>query len=177
MLTSRNDSWVRWCALFALTLYLPCALSCSHWEPMPIRDLEATSGTLSGKRVRFYEPGHTWDILVQQVEYPMVRGPKYKEAKSQLYEVDLRNITGIEIYHFDGTKTFFAVTGILALTILVIAIIVAATDSPSEPATSGSGSSCPTLYVRGPNGTLQSASRTPAPRSARCSETTCCPCR
>lgn len=151
MLAFRYSAFWRSCAAVTLILFL--FLSCSKWEHVSVDQVEADYGTtILDKHVRFHAAnGSMWDVKVLGVDFPIVTGTLWKDKTGATVEVDLRQITQIDVYGIDGTKTTLLVV-FLALSVVVLIAAIAASEEKSSPPPS-SGSSCPIVYVRAPDAT------------------------
>jgi hypothetical protein len=83
-------------------------------------------------------------MIVGEIDFPYVRGHKWISAHfdpAAKIEVDLNEVARIEVEGVDGWRTAFAVLGVTAAVLAVVALIVALTKE-----------SCPILYVEGDDG-------------------------
>jgi hypothetical protein len=155
MVVIRHGRLGRVCAILTLIFQLFFVVGCSSWHDVPVENISPENNSLLNQRARFYENTRMWDIYVQKIEFPFVSGAPVNDRYGPLLDVDLRKITKIEVYGFDGTQTAVGVAVAVVAVAFLVVIFAAIVSSTSSTKSSGSGSSssCPMLYVRGGDGT------------------------
>jgi len=163
-------------SMTTLGLFLHFSFGCTEWRPAAIKDEKPDPQAqtkdlvkriepveLVGKRVRFHSDRGIAEMKVKEVTYPYARGTAKTSSKySETYgsegwteaEIDLREVFSIEVQEINGGQT----AALLIVTAAAIGIIVAVAVNrpedppPPPPPPSGTGGSCPLVYVQQDNG-------------------------
>jgi len=151
-------------AIVTLGAFLVLSLGCSSWKVKPVTEVWVNDYEMVKKEVRFHlANGSTMKMHVTEVEFPFVRGvpvgtkvvatdefgDKVGEngtPKSQLLEVDCRDVVKMEIK--EGSNAGVVVLVLAAVTAAVIIIASMGSSSEPKPPPTSSQSSCPVLYVQ-----------------------------
>lgn len=145
---TRRSTFPAWfnATTIAVAILFLISVSCSSWKGVPLDKVTSGEKQLVGKEVRFHKAGAVWELLVHEVELPMVRG--VSKATKTPVELDLREITLLEVKEINGWTTFLVVA--VAVTLVVILIVVVTGDDDDENSTAQSDTtSCPIVYVEG----------------------------
>ena len=161
----RDGGVLRPFVFFTLAVFGPFSVGCSSWHIVASKHRQTTPEDfirtvqpleLEGKVVRLYREGRVGDnvvkLRVREVELPYVRG-KHTIRETPI-EVDLREISMIEVREIEGWKTAIILVSVAAVVGIVI-LATAGDDSPSPappPSSTGGTGSCPIVYVRDEDG-------------------------
>lgn len=109
------------------------------WRPIPLT--EASLIDARSKRVRFTSDAGVVELLVQQVQFPYVRGNPRHTERAGLVRLDLTGVEQMEVHEVDGVRTALLV-GAIGGTVLLIAVAGSAAASSNS-----SRCGCPLVYV------------------------------
>jgi hypothetical protein len=115
--------------LVATLLVLTAVLSgCSGWRALPEAGIEQEHSNLIQQRVRFYTEESVISMQVIDVQYPYVMGRDYTHGWRDPIQVDLREVTRIEVYNPGNPafRRFVKIGVVVTVSLAALALALAA---------------------------------------------------